>query len=285
MSPATVLSNLRSDAVLYQLNGLVQACQEFVSSQTLQQRRTYMAFVSAPLMPSHAQKETVILQAKHDCYAATISSDALSGTLFDFLGRSKSGSAMTFDEIRILAVVEEVLRSKLGSEYPYKWQLVTRAGLDRPPTSQTRGRRPRSTLPASQPRGFPNLTGLDLVVDADKWVDDNFLNYPPKDIPGALFVSATLEAVTQSETSNKPKRKVEGKEHQKSGSCAKNSTCVSSPKVQSCDSEDEPRYTSTSEGPVTSKKAKGFTMHSFVASDRPKAAPKALEVSHRDLTK
>ncbi|CAE6439935.1 unnamed protein product [Rhizoctonia solani] len=124
MSPATVLSNLRSDAVFYQLNGLVQACQEFVSNQTLQQRRTYMAFVSAPLMPSHAQKETVIMQAKHDCYAATISSDALSGTLFDFLGRSKKGPAMTFDEIRILAVVEDVLRSKLGSEYPCKWQLV-----------------------------------------------------------------------------------------------------------------------------------------------------------------
>jgi hypothetical protein len=64
------------------------------------------------------------MQAKHDCYAATISSDALSGPLFDFLGRSKKGPAMTFDEIRILAVVEEVLRSKLASEYPSKWQLV-----------------------------------------------------------------------------------------------------------------------------------------------------------------
>ncbi|ELU39558.1 hypothetical protein AG1IA_06418 [Rhizoctonia solani AG-1 IA] len=80
------------------------------------------------------------------------------------------------------------------------------------------------------------------------------------------------EAVTQSETSNKPKRKVEGKEHQK---------VSRSPVFNHSDSEDEPRYTSTSEGPVTSKKAKGFTMHSFVASDRPKAAPKALEVSHR----
>ncbi|KAH7335879.1 hypothetical protein B0J17DRAFT_719526 [Rhizoctonia solani] len=124
MSPATVLSNLRSDAVFYQLNGLVQACQEFMSNQTIQQRRTYMAFVSAPLLPSHTQKEAVILQARNDCHAATISSDALSGTLFDFLGRSKNSSAMTFDEIRTLAVVEEVLRSKLGSEYPYKWQLV-----------------------------------------------------------------------------------------------------------------------------------------------------------------
>ncbi|CAE6516432.1 unnamed protein product [Rhizoctonia solani] len=124
MSPATVLSNLRSDAVFYQLNGLVQACQEFVSNQAVQQRRSYMAFVSAPLLPSHTHKEVVIQQARNDCYAATISSDALSGTLFDFLGRSKNGPAMTFDEIRLLAVVEEVLRSKLGSEYPHKWQLV-----------------------------------------------------------------------------------------------------------------------------------------------------------------
>ncbi|CAE6481271.1 unnamed protein product [Rhizoctonia solani] len=124
MSSATVLSNLRSDAVFYQLNGLVRACQEFASSQAIQQRRMYMAFVSAPLLPSHTHKEAVILQARNDCHAATITSEALSGALFDFLGRSKSNSAMTFDEIRMLAVVEEVVRSKLGTEYPYKWQLV-----------------------------------------------------------------------------------------------------------------------------------------------------------------
>ncbi|CAE6400414.1 hypothetical protein ACGC1H_000138 [Rhizoctonia solani] len=124
MSSATVLSNLRSDAVFYQLNGLVRACQEFASSQAIQQRRTYMAFVSAPLLPSHTHKEAVILQARNDCHAATVTSEALSGSLFDFLGRSKSSSAMTFDEIRMLAVVEEVVRSKLGAEYPYKWQLV-----------------------------------------------------------------------------------------------------------------------------------------------------------------
>ncbi|KAF8684587.1 hypothetical protein RHS04_01153 [Rhizoctonia solani] len=33
--------------------------------------------------------------------------------------------------------------------------------------------RPRSTLAASQPRGFPNLTGLGLVADADERAEDN----------------------------------------------------------------------------------------------------------------
>ncbi|KAF8690369.1 hypothetical protein RHS03_08916, partial [Rhizoctonia solani] len=32
--------------------------------------------------------------------------------------------------------------------------------------------RPRSTLAASQPRGFPNLTGLGIVADAYERVED-----------------------------------------------------------------------------------------------------------------
>ncbi|KAF8666313.1 hypothetical protein RHS04_09690 [Rhizoctonia solani] len=33
--------------------------------------------------------------------------------------------------------------------------------------------RPRSTLAASQPREFPNLTGLGPVADVDEWTEDN----------------------------------------------------------------------------------------------------------------
>ncbi|KAF8680995.1 hypothetical protein RHS04_03639 [Rhizoctonia solani] len=38
--------------------------------------------------------------------------------------------------------------------------------------------RPRSTLAASQPRGFPNLTGLGLVADADERTEDKSLFSP-----------------------------------------------------------------------------------------------------------